>query len=44
MKKTFDWCKRVVSRFLKNNGSMHAAGLTYFSLLAVVPVMFRVES
>ena len=39
MKKTFDWCKRVVSRFLKNNGSMHAAGLTYFSLLAVVPVM-----
>ena len=39
MKKTFDWARRVVRRFLDNHGSMHAAGLTYFSLLAVVPVM-----
>jgi YihY family inner membrane protein len=39
MKKTFNWIKRVVQRFLKNNCGMHAAGLTYFSLLAVVPVL-----
>ena len=39
MKKTVDWCRRVVRRFLDNNCAMHAAGLTYFSLLAVVPVL-----
>ena len=39
MKKTFSWIKRVVLRFLKNNCGMHAAGLTYFSLLAIVPVL-----
>ena len=30
---------RVVRRFLSCNCTMHAAGLTYFSLLAVVPVL-----
>lgn len=30
---------RVVRRFLDCNCTMHAAGLTYFSLLAVVPVL-----
>lgn len=30
---------RVVRRFLACNCTMHAAGLTYFSLLAVVPVL-----
>ena len=38
-KRAFGWSRRVVARFLANNGSMHAAGLTYFSLLAVVPVL-----
>lgn len=33
------WIKGVVMAFLDNNCSMHAAGLTYFSLLAVIPTM-----
>lgn len=33
------WCTGVVMAFLKNNCSMHAAGLTYFSLLAVIPTL-----
>lgn len=33
------WLGRVVQRFLDANCSMHAAGLTYFSLLAIVPVL-----
>ena len=39
MKTAIGFVRRVVRRFLDNNGSMHAAGLTYFSLLAVVPVL-----
>lgn len=39
MKKTLIWCRDVVRRFLDNNCGMHAAGLTYFSLLAIVPVL-----
>ena len=39
MKKTLDWVKRVVSSFLDSNCSMHAAGLTYFSMLAIVPIL-----
>ena len=39
IKKLYDWSKRVVMRFLDNNCSTHAAGLTFFSLLAVVPVL-----
>ena len=39
LKKVWDWVKRVVKGFLDNNCSMHAAGLTYFALLAVVPVL-----
>ena len=31
--------KNVVMRFLDNNCSTHAAGLTYFALLAVMPVL-----
>lgn len=38
-KKALGWAGRVVRRFLDNNCTMHAAGLTYFSLLAVVPVL-----
>lgn len=33
------WIKTVVSGFLDNNCSIHAAGLTYFSLLALVPIL-----
>ena len=29
----------IVKRFLQNNCSLHAAGLTYFALLAVMPVL-----
>lgn len=39
MKKTFEWAKRVISSFLGCNCSMHAAGLTYFSMLAIVPIL-----
>lgn len=38
MKKTVRWFKRSLKGFLDNNCSMHAAGLTYFSMLALVPV------
>ncbi|MBE6382777.1 MAG: YihY/virulence factor BrkB family protein [Lentisphaerae bacterium] len=34
-----NWCAKVVKGFLDNNCSMHAAGLTYFSLLAIVPIL-----
>ena len=34
-----NWCMEVVQNFLRNNCSMHAAGLTYFSLLAVIPTL-----
>jgi len=34
-----EWCSRVVKGFLDNNCTMHAAGLTYFALLAVIPVL-----
>ncbi len=39
MKKLFDWCKLVFNGFQSSNCSLHAAGLTYFSLLAVVPII-----
>ena len=39
LKPAFDWCKAVVRMFLDNHCSMHAAGLTYFSLLALVPIL-----
>ena len=35
----FNWGKRVVKGFLDNHASMHAAGLTYFSMLALVPIL-----
>ena len=39
MKKAYLWVKSVVMRFLDCNCSMHAAGLTYFSMLALVPIL-----
>ena len=39
MKSIFDWGMCVVRGFLKHNCPIHAAGLTYFAMLAVVPVM-----
>jgi len=38
-KKVLDWGKRVVKGFLDNNCTIHAAGLTYFAMLALVPVL-----
>ena len=37
--RAFAWGKAVVKGFLDNNCSMHAAGLTYFSMLALVPIL-----
>ena len=39
MKKVFAWGKCVVQGFLDNHCSLHAAGLTYFSMLALIPVL-----
>lgn len=39
MKKIFAWGRGVVLSFLSSKCNVHAAGLTYFSLLAVVPVL-----
>ena len=36
-KAIYSWCRTVVSGFLVNHCSMHAAGLTYFSMLSMVP-------
>ncbi len=33
------WGKVTIQGFLDNNASMHAAGLTYFSMLAIVPIL-----
>ena len=35
----YAWMKGVVVSFFDNNCSMHAAGLTYFALLAIIPVL-----
>lgn len=39
MKKTVEFVKGVVLMFVRNHCSMHAAGLTYFSMLAVIPIL-----
>jgi len=39
MKRTVEWGKRVVKGFLDNNCTIHAAGLTYFAMLALIPVL-----
>ena len=39
MKKFLRFWKNVVGGFLGHNCSMHAAGLTYFALLAIIPVL-----
>ena len=36
-KQSYSWGKTVVAGFLGNHCSMHAAGLTYFSMLSMVP-------
>lgn len=38
-KAVLDWGKCVVKGFLDNHCSLHAAGLTYFSMLALIPVL-----
>ncbi len=38
-KKIVDWVKVVVGDYTTSHCSMHAAGLTYFSLLAMVPLL-----
>lgn len=39
MKTFVAWLKLTVKGFLDNHCSMHAAGLTYFSMLALVPIL-----
>lgn len=39
MKRVLKWGRTVIGGFLRNNCSMHAAGLTYFSMLALMPVL-----
>ena len=39
MKKVFLWCCQLARNFLANRCAMHAAGLTYFSLLAIMPIL-----
>ena len=38
-KRLLGWGKCVVQGFLDNHCSLHAAGLTYFSMLALIPVL-----
>ena len=37
--KAYEWVKTVLRAFLDNNCAMHAAGLTYYAMLALVPVL-----
>ncbi len=39
IKKIVGWGKEVVKGFLDNNCAIHAAGLTYFAMLALIPVL-----
>lgn len=39
MKKLFSWGKLTVKGFLDNNCTIHAAGLTYFAMLAMIPIL-----
>ena len=39
MKAAYRWLSMVVKGFLESHSSMHAAGLTYFSMLAIVPIL-----
>ena len=39
MKRILNWGKCVGKGFLDNHCSLHAAGLTYFSMLALIPVL-----
>ena len=35
----YEWGKSVIKIFLKGNCAMHAAGLTYYSMLSIVPIV-----
>lgn len=37
--RVISWFWEVIKGFMQNNCSMHAAGLTYFGMLAIVPVL-----
>ena len=37
--KTVKWCAKVVKGFIGNDCPMYAAGLTYFAMLAAVPIL-----
>lgn len=39
VRKACEWGKTVLRTFLDNNCAMHAAGLTYYAMLALVPVL-----
>ena len=39
MKRIVGWLKGLLKVYLDNNCALHAAGLTYFSMLALVPVL-----
>ena len=39
MKRVIAWLKRLLKVYLDNNCALHAAGLTYFSMLALVPIL-----
>lgn len=39
MNAVLSWGRTVIKGFLDNHCTMHAAGLTYFSMLAVVPIL-----
>ena len=39
VKRVVDWGRCVVLGFLRHNCPIHAAGLTYFAILGVVPVL-----
>ena len=39
VRRAIDWGRCVILGFLRNNCPIHAAGLTYFAILGVVPVL-----
>jgi len=39
VKKVIAWVKAVVKGFVESHASLHAAGLTYFSMLSLIPIL-----
>ena len=39
IKRVYEWGKSVIKIFFKSNCAMHAAGLTYYSMLSIVPIV-----